>query len=176
MRAFAFITLLAALAAPAAAQHEHGSTTHSPYTDLQTRAIKALSETEVEDLKAGNGMGFALAAELNGVPGPKHVLELDADLKLSAEQRTATQALFDRMNEQARTLGAQLIEAEGHLDGAFATGSISAESLAMMTSHIGRIRGELRAVHLGAHLEMRKILSEEQVHAYNMARGYHEGH
>ena len=34
-------------------------------------------------------MGLALAAELNGYPGPSHVLELADKLELSAEQRAA---------------------------------------------------------------------------------------
>jgi hypothetical protein len=48
----------------------------SPYSGMQTRSIKALSEQQVADLTAGRGMGLALAAELNGYPGPFHVLEL----------------------------------------------------------------------------------------------------
>src|SRR6266849_3579115 len=46
-----------------------------PYAGLQTRPIKAISEQQIADLKAGRGMSLALAAELNGYPGPKHVLE-----------------------------------------------------------------------------------------------------
>jgi hypothetical protein len=32
------------------------------------RSIKALSDQQVSDLRAGRGMGLALAAELNGYP------------------------------------------------------------------------------------------------------------
>jgi hypothetical protein len=46
----------------------------TPYAGMQTRPIKALSEQQVADLQAGRGMGLALAAELNGYPGPAHVL------------------------------------------------------------------------------------------------------
>ena len=48
----------------------------SPCAGMQARSIKALSEQQVADLKAGRGMGLALSAELNGYPGPAHVLEL----------------------------------------------------------------------------------------------------
>ena len=51
---------------------------------MQTRLIKALSEQQIADLKAGRGMGLALPAELNGYPGPIHVLELSDELGLSA--------------------------------------------------------------------------------------------
>ena len=50
-----------------------------PYAGMQARPIKALSEQQVADLAAGRGMGLALAAELNGYPGPSHVLELADD-------------------------------------------------------------------------------------------------
>jgi hypothetical protein len=66
--------LLLLVAAPAVAQqHQHR---HSPYAGSHTRDIKALSAQEAADLRAGRGMGLALATELNGYPGPLHVLEL----------------------------------------------------------------------------------------------------
>jgi hypothetical protein len=37
-----------------------------PYAGHETRPIKALSDREIADLKAGRGMGLALAAELCG--------------------------------------------------------------------------------------------------------------
>ena len=57
----------------------------SPYAGMQTRSIKALSEQQIADLKAGRGMGLALPAELNGYPGPVHVLELSDQLGLSCK-------------------------------------------------------------------------------------------
>lgn len=164
------------LVLPASAQHNHDQAGASPYVDIQNRDIKALGASEMQDLVEGNGMGFALPAELNGFPGPKHALELADDLKLTDDQRSKTQTLFTEMNTRARSLGAELIEAERHLDQSFATKNIDAERLAKMTSHIGEIRGKLRAVHLSAHLQMMEILTESQVHDYNMARGYHSGH
>jgi len=35
----------------------------TPYAEMQTRPIKALSEQRVADLQAGRGMGLALAAD-----------------------------------------------------------------------------------------------------------------
>src|SRR5262245_58316557 len=80
------------VALPAAAQAPS-----APYAGQQNREIKALSPEEIRDLAEGRGMGLAKAAELNGYPGPSHVLELAAPLRLTAEQRAATQALFQRM-------------------------------------------------------------------------------
>jgi hypothetical protein len=67
----------------------------SPYAGIQIRPIKALSEQQVVALKAGRGMGLALAAELNGYPGPIHVLQLSDKLGLTPEQKARVQSLFD---------------------------------------------------------------------------------
>jgi hypothetical protein len=52
----------------------------SPYAGMQNRGLKALSEQQIEDLRGGRGMGMALAAELNGYPGPVRVVELASAL------------------------------------------------------------------------------------------------
>ncbi|MFZ0066358.1 MAG: hypothetical protein WAK90_09320 [Pseudolabrys sp.] len=65
-----------------------------PYAGLQTRSIKTLSDQQIADLNTGRGMGLALAAELNGYPGPIHAIELAGDLRLSPEQVTKLRALF----------------------------------------------------------------------------------
>jgi hypothetical protein len=53
----------------------HAQQPASPYAGYQQRPVKAPSEQQVADLRAGRGIGLALAAELNGYPGPVHVLE-----------------------------------------------------------------------------------------------------
>ena len=71
---------------------------------------------------------MAKAAELNGYPGPAHVLTLAKELKLTESQRQQVQAIFDRMNAAARPLGAKLVEREQALDRLFASGEITASS------------------------------------------------
>jgi hypothetical protein len=78
----------------------------SPYAGMQNRGLKALSQQEIEDLRVGRGMGMALAAELNGYPGPAHVLELASVLDLSEDQRNRTRALFEEMRNTAVPIGA----------------------------------------------------------------------
>src|SRR5438046_1193857 len=84
----------------------------SSYAGEERREIKSLSPQEVDDYLAGKGMGLAKAAELNGYPGPAHVLELADELNLTAEQRRKTQALFKDMQEKAIAAGKALIEEE----------------------------------------------------------------
>jgi hypothetical protein len=144
----------------------------SPYAGMQGRSIKALSEQQIADLKAGRGMGLALPAELNGYPGPVHVLELSDQLRLSTEQKTRVQSLFDSMRAEAVPLGAKLLEQEADLDQQFANRSVTLESLKAATAAIGVTEAELRDTHLKYHLRTAQILSTEQMQHYSMLRGY----
>ena len=83
-----------------------------PYSGLEARPIKALSEQQITDLKQGRGMGLALAAELNGYPGPSHILELAGALRLTDAQKQLVDSLFTAMKAEAIPLGEQLIAAE----------------------------------------------------------------
>lgn len=157
---------------------------HSPYAGEEKREIKALSQQDVEGYLTGQGMGFAKAAELNHYPGPKHVLELAGELRLGKEQIDQTKEVYDRMHKHAVSLGREIVDQERLLDHLFASGRIDAEKLREITLEIGTLRGELRAVHLEAHLEMRRILSPHQIQRYDELRGYqgpggehrHQGH
>ena len=144
----------------------------SGYAGQQHRPVKALSEQATADLLAGRGMGYALAAELNRYPGPRHALDLAGELGLSEEQVIALQAVFARMQAEARSLGAAFVEREAALDRLFADGLIDPASLDAETAAIAEVDGRLRRVHLAAHLETRAILIPEQVDRYVVARGY----
>ena len=74
---------------------------HMPYAGQQARTIKALSDDDIAALRKGEGMGMAKAAELNGYPGPVHVLTLDAQLGLSESQRREVSVIFERMSAAA---------------------------------------------------------------------------
>jgi hypothetical protein len=148
----------------------------SPYSGLETREIKALSKKQIEGYLTGQGMRLALPGELNGYPGPRHVLEMDSSLDLSEEQREAVEEIFLRMKTQAIELGNQIVEAEAALDQSFSSGEITAESLRETTGKIGLLKGRLRAVHLAAHLETKDLLTLQQIGQYAALRGYHSGH
>lgn len=144
----------------------------SPYAGQQSREIKALSSGEQADLLAGKGMGLAKAAELNGYPGPAHVLELATDLALSAEQRERTLAVWQAMDARAKAIGQQVIDAERELDALFASKQATRERLAAQLERIGTLQAQLRAAHLEAHLEQARILTPEQTSRYAALRGY----
>jgi len=153
-------------AAPAWAQ------TQTPYAGEQSRAIKALSTKEVDDLAQGRGMGLAKPAELNRYPGPMHGLELAEPLKLSGGQRQALESIKARMSAEAKALGAELLGLERELDAGFAARTIDAQRLTALTERIGARQGALRAVHLAAHIETAAVMSAEQIARYDHLRGY----
>lgn len=167
---FRIAALLTLLVVPALAQqHQHGQ---GPYAGMQQRGVKALSEQQIADLRAGKGMGLALAAELNGYPGPIHVLELTEGLQLSADQKQRLQLLHEAMKAEAVLAGEKLIESEQALDREFAAQKMTPIRLALLTAQIGKRQGELRAVHLKYHLTMAELLSADQRQRYSELRGY----
>jgi Spy/CpxP family protein refolding chaperone len=148
---------------------------HQPYAGLEGRAVKALSDQQVADLRAGRGMSLALAAELNGYPGPMHVLELADSLGLSDQQRATVQDLFEVMKAEAIPLGEQLIAQETELDRQFAQKTITSASLKAATQVIGISQAALRETHLKYHLATVEVLTPAQVRHYGALRGYEGG-
>src|SRR5262245_33219885 len=146
--------------------------TVSPYTGQERRTIKALSDEEIRDLLEARGMGLAKAAELNSYPGPLHVLQLATGLGLSDAQRKATDSLYATMRQRALSIGRQILEAERTLDRAFVNGAIEPATLRSQVRAIATLQGELRAVHLEAHLAQHALLTPEQIAQYDALRGY----
>ena len=153
-------------------------TTHQQYAGQQSRSVKALSNEQVEGLKAGAGLGYAKSAELSGWPGPLHILELADELSLSAEQRLRVEELRQEMLAKAKPLGIKLISAEQSLDRVFAQTDPKAEDVEKAAQQVASIEAELRAVHLTTHLLSAPLLTDEQKAIYQRERGYagHTGH
>jgi Spy/CpxP family protein refolding chaperone len=144
----------------------------SPYTGEEQREIKALSPDEVRGYFAGEGLGLAKAAEINGYPGPLHVLQLAAQLHLTEAEKADTEQLRDVMLRDATRLGKLIVEKESELDKLFAGRKIDETQLRSRVAEIAGLQGELRVVHLRAHLEMMRILTPGQIKRYAELRGY----
>jgi hypothetical protein len=143
-----------------------------PYSGMQSRPIKALSEQQVSDLRAGHGMGLALAAELNGYPGPRHLVELSDQLGLTSEQLSSLKGMFDAMKAETILIGENLVGQEEKLDRLFAENVISEQLLKEATDNIGETQARLRHAHLRYHLQARAILQPSQIRRYAELRGY----
>lgn len=125
-----------------------------------------------EALLKGEGMGLASYAELTGYPGPKHVLELKEKLKLTPDQQKKIESLVDLVKISAVAKGEEIVEAEEELYGLFKSGRLNERILRQKLEAIGKLRAELRYVHLQAHLRTKQILTAQQVELYNQLRGY----
>ncbi len=144
----------------------------SKYAGEEKRAIKSLSEADIEELENGKGWGLAKAAELNGMPGPAHVLEMKDEIALSTSQVGAIEDLYRKMKQEAIPLGLELIELERALNNRFANKTITFELLDVLLESIAQVHKKLRYVHLSAHLKTPNILTPEQIALYNKLRGY----
>jgi hypothetical protein len=168
LTALSALVLCAALETAAFAQQAH----HAAH-QADEAATSTLTAEAVRQLLEGEGMGLARAAELNGYPGPKHVLELKGPLELSEAQATKVEAVRQQMLEAARPLGRSIVEAERALDGAFKTGRMTEEDLAQRTATIARLQGQLRQAHLRAHLQTKPLVTREQLARYDELRRAH---
>ena len=145
---------------------------HSKYKGQESRAIKSLSDDDISELTKGGGWGLAKAAELNGFPGPVHILQMEQQIALSVQQKAEIQTLFNKMNAEAIVLGKSLIALETELNKGFSEGTINQEKLGLLVDDIAKVRAELRLSHLSTHLKTPEILTKHQLVLYNKLRGY----
>ena len=159
--------------------HGHGQVSAalaaSPYVGMERREVKALSEQQIDDLRAGRGMGLSLPAELNGYPGPAHVLELADALRLSDDQRAKAKELFEAMKAETIPIGERILSDETALDRLFVEKHATRVEVDAAASRIASAQGELRATHLHYHLAMTELLTPEQITQYVELRGYGSG-
>lgn len=144
----------------------------SPYAGQEQREIKSLSEEDIKELRRGGGWGFAKSAELNGLPGPAHLLELKDEIPLSPNQVSTITNVFEKMRNMAIEQGERLIDLERILEMELRGNTVTPDALQAMLTQIGQTRADLRYVHISAHLAMKEILTTEQIGRYNQLRGY----
>jgi len=93
---------------------------------------------------------------------------------LTPGQLAASADIFAPMAAVAKPLGADLVGREHALGAAFRAGSLTAGELGRRTDEIASPQGRLRVVHIGGYLEMKELLTPQQVAAYDGLRGYGE--
>jgi len=126
--------------------------------------------SDKEALENSEGAGMASYADLNGYPGPKHILDMQEELNTSEEQRKDIQSIVEAMKESARVKGDAIIAKEVELEKLFRMGKATELDARRLSREIGTLRGELRAVHLTAHVQAKQVLTKEQVATYNSIR------
>ncbi len=144
----------------------------TPYAGFQDRAIKSLSDDDIAELRRGGGWGLALPAELSGLPGPAHLLEMQDEIGLSEDQVARITVVYDGMKAEAIEAGEKFIAAEAALSEAFAAKDMDPDSLRALLAASAEARAALRFVHLSRHLMTPDVLSEDQIATYQRLRGY----
>jgi len=146
----------------------------SPYAGQRDARTTGLLPEEADGLEKGAGLAMALPAELNGYPGPRHLLDAadTGHLSLRPDQREAVQRLYDRMLAAAKAKGQEILQAEAQLALSFRHAHIDEATLREGLERIARLRAELRFIHLRTHLETKALLTPEQIDRYNVLRGY----
>ena len=167
MKSFAVSLSLAFLAAPCAVAAQHAA---APETGEQT--IAGLSADDIATIRAGGGWGLAKPAEMNGAPGPKHLLELADRLELDDAQIAGIEDIRERMTARAVAAGERFLTAEAALTEAFAAGSVQASELERLVAAAGEARAAMRLAHLDAHRETVPLLSAAQIERYAILRGH----
>lgn len=169
-------------ATPASGQGQHGhaspeATEFSSYADNAdpNAAIRSLTPEEVVQIERGEGAGFALPAELNGIPGPRHVLDLAEDLGLSDQQVVGVRSVSEEMRAVVVPAGRLYLDALRALEEDFRARTLTEAELPGRVAEVKRLEGELTAAHLVAHLKTAELLTPEQITAYNRLRGYPQG-
>lgn len=152
---------------------DHGHNDNkAPYEGFEQREIKSLSAQDIEEIRRGGGWGLALPAELNGHPGPAHLLEFSKELELSAEQVQAISKIHESMRTDAIAAGEHFIAAEAAISDAFEGSDLSEQALRDLLAEAAAARTALRYIHLSRHLSTPKLLSEAQIKKYSVLRGY----
>jgi Spy/CpxP family protein refolding chaperone len=100
------------------------------------------------------------------------VLDLKDELGLSRDQLMRTEALEKVISSSAAVKGEEIVQAEEELNKLFASGSVSEKVLRVKLEEIGKLRADLRFIHLQAHLRTKQILTQEQLKRYNELRGH----
>jgi Spy/CpxP family protein refolding chaperone len=159
----------------ATAAHARQNPYAQQHAGVDDPLLKHLTAGQIRGLQNAAGLGLAKPAELHGMPGPKHVLELADDLDLTDEQRAQTQGAYERMRERALTLGEAVLVAERRVGGFMQErpSAIEGEVASALDEAVEAWRA-LARVHIEAHAEMMTILTDEQVERYSALRGYTE--
>jgi len=128
--------------------------------------------TDRQSLLNAEGMGLASYAEMNGYPGPKHVIELKEQLGLTTDQLKKTEGLVKGVELSGKLTGQEIVREEEELYKLFEGATANDRTVRAGVERIGKLRGELRFIHLQAHVKMKQILSGNQIQRYNELRGH----
>ena len=113
-------------------------------------------------LLSGDAAGQTLVAEKNGYPAPQKILSFKDQLGLTKDQVRKINEMMTNLPVSATVKGQEIIDAEDELNALFASGSINEKTLRSKLERLGKMRADLRFIHLQVYLKEKQILSANQ--------------
>lgn len=118
--------------------------------------------TDKDQLLKGDAAGQTLVAEKNGFPSPQKIISLKDQLGLTKDQLKKLNELLTNLPISAVVKGQEIVDAEEELSNLFESGTMNEKTLRAKLERIGKMRADLRFVHLQIYLKEKQIMSGKQ--------------
>jgi len=115
-----------------------------------------------DQLLKGDPAGQTLVAEKNGFLSPQKIVLFKEQLGLTKDQLRKFDEMLTNLPISANVKGEEIIEAEEELNNLFESGTINERTLRAKLERIGKMRADLRFIHLQLYLKEKQILSAKQ--------------
>ena len=115
-----------------------------------------------DQLLKGDPTGQTLVAEKNGFPSPQKIMSLKEQLGLTKDQLRKIDEMLTNLPISANVKGEEIVEAEEELNKLFESGTINERTLRAKLERIGKMRADLRFIHLQVYLKEKQILFAKQ--------------
>ena len=131
-------------------------------TIAETGNAQALFPPDKDQLLKGEAAGQNMVAENNGYPSPQKIVSLKDQIGLTKDQLKKIKEIVTNLPISAVVKGQEIIDAEEELNKLFESGTVSEKTLRIKLERIGKMRAELRFVHLQIYVKEKQILSAKQ--------------
>jgi Spy/CpxP family protein refolding chaperone len=118
--------------------------------------------SDKDQLLKGEIAEQTLVAEVNGFSSPLKIISMKDQIGLTKDQQKKIEEIMENLPVSATIKGQEIVEAEEDLGGLFQIGKINEKTLRTKLEAIGKLRAELRFVHLQVYLQIRQLLSFNQ--------------
>jgi Spy/CpxP family protein refolding chaperone len=115
-----------------------------------------------DQLLSGDAAGQTLVAIKNGFPAPQIIVSFKDQLGLSKDQLRKINEILTNLPVSAIVKGQEIIDAEEELNKLFESGTINEKTLRAKLERIGKMRADLRFMHLQVYLKEKQILTAKQ--------------
>ncbi len=133
---------------------------------LSVITITAYSQDTIppdkDQLLKGELNGQTSVAERNGFPVPKKIISFKEQLGLTKDQLRKIDEMLTNLQVSTTVKGQEIIDAEVELEKLFESGAINDKTLRIKLEQIGKMRADLRFMHLQIYLKEKQILSPKQ--------------